>query len=53
MAAECMLCRAERITPLTTEAPPWRVAVKRRAVGTIHAALPPASAMSSLKAMTV
>jgi len=36
--------RADRITPLTTEAPPWRVVVKRRAVEAIHAALPPASA---------
>jgi competence protein ComEC len=36
--------RADRLTPLTPEAPPWPVRIKRWAVGTIHQHLPPASA---------
>ena len=36
--------RADRITALTPDAPPWRVAVKRWAVGVSAARLPPTSA---------
>ncbi len=36
--------RADRITALTPDAPPWPVAVKRWAVGVIAARLPPTSA---------
>jgi len=36
--------RADRITALTPDAPPWPVAVKRWAVGAIAARLPPTSA---------
>ncbi|MGH7413891.1 MAG: ComEC/Rec2 family competence protein, partial [Candidatus Rokuibacteriota bacterium] len=36
--------RADRIVAMTPDAPPWRVAVKRRAVGVITARLPPTSA---------
>ena len=35
--------RADRLTPLTPDAPPWRVAVKRWAVGVITARLPETS----------
>ena len=36
--------RADRLTPLTPENPPWPVRIKRSALGTIHLHLPPASA---------
>ncbi|MGH7367047.1 MAG: DNA internalization-related competence protein ComEC/Rec2 [Candidatus Rokuibacteriota bacterium] len=36
--------RADQVIALTPDAPPWRVAVKRRAVGVITARLPPTSA---------
>jgi competence protein ComEC len=35
--------RADRLTPLTPEDPPWPVRIKRWALGTIHHHLPPAS----------
>jgi competence protein ComEC len=36
--------RADRVTTLTADAPPWRVVVKRWAVETVTARLPPTSA---------
>jgi competence protein ComEC len=36
--------RADRLTLLTADAPPWRVVIKRRALAIMHGALPPASA---------
>lgn len=36
--------RADRLTPLTPEAPPWPIRIRRWALGAIHLHLPPVSA---------